>query len=180
MHCFRVHISLWIHHFFMPWLFYLKGAAPESGEPSVPYRFGDEGLRADVRRRTWGWMKSWTWPGNVLSKPRKISCALGCIQSSVATRAREGILPLHSCETPPGMLRPALGPSCGHLQNKRMWTCLRESRGSTKVLWHLCSGDRLRHLGLFSLGDRRLWGDFIMAFLLLKRDLKERWGQTFQ
>ena len=39
---------------------------------------------------------------------RKANCILGCIQSSVASRAREGILPLCSCETPPGVLQPAL------------------------------------------------------------------------
>ena len=44
---------------------------------------------------------------------QKANCILGCIQSSVASRAREGILPFLLCfsETPPGVLHPALEPS---------------------------------------------------------------------
>uniref|UniRef100_A0A663MBL4 Uncharacterized protein n=1 Tax=Athene cunicularia TaxID=194338 RepID=A0A663MBL4_ATHCN len=40
---------------------------------------------------------------------QKGSRVLGCIQSSVGSRAREGIRPLCSGETPPGVLCPALG-----------------------------------------------------------------------
>ena len=33
-----------------------------------------------------------------------------------------------------------------------------------KGMEHLCHKDRLRELGLFSLGKRRLWGDVKAAF----------------
>jgi len=42
---------------------------------------------------------------------QKANCPPGCIPSSVGSRAREGILPLCSGETPPGVLHPALEPS---------------------------------------------------------------------
>jgi len=42
---------------------------------------------------------------------QKANRILGCIKSSMASRSREGILPLCSGESPPGVLRPALEPS---------------------------------------------------------------------
>ena len=42
---------------------------------------------------------------------QKANRILGCIKSSVASRTREGILPLCSGATPPGVLCPALEPS---------------------------------------------------------------------
>ena len=41
---------------------------------------------------------------------QKANRILGCITSSVASRSREGILPLCSGETPPGVLCTALEP----------------------------------------------------------------------
>jgi len=41
---------------------------------------------------------------------QKANHILGCTKSSMASRSREGILPLCSGETPPGVLRPALEP----------------------------------------------------------------------
>ena len=46
------------------------------------------------------------------SQPRQPTIpVLGCITSSMASRSREGILPLCSGESPPGVLHPALEPS---------------------------------------------------------------------
>jgi len=41
---------------------------------------------------------------------QKANRILGCIKRSMASRSREGILPLYSALTPPGVLRPALEP----------------------------------------------------------------------
>ena len=79
---------------------------------------------------------------------------LGFIKRSVTNRSREVILPLCSCETPPGVQHPVLEPSAqgecglvgagseeGHKDDKRA--------GALPM-------DRLRELGLFSLEKRRL------------------------
>ena len=46
-------------------------------------------------------------------------------------------------------------------------------------LEHLCCEDRLRELGLFSLGKRRLQGDLIVAFQYLKGDSRKDGGNLF-
>jgi len=69
-------------------------------------------LRAALQKRTWGILKNekfdTCWQCELAAQ--KANHILGCITSSVASRASEGILPLCSGETPPGVLRPALKP----------------------------------------------------------------------
>ena len=109
---------------------------------------------------------------------QKANCVLGCIQSSVASRAREGILPLYS---------PLMRPPCSVVSSSGTPTS--EGHGparagpeeATKMirgLEHLPCEDRLRELGLFSLEKRRLQGDLIAAFQYLK-GATEKMGRGF-
>ncbi|KFQ69748.1 hypothetical protein N335_02739, partial [Phaethon lepturus] len=104
---------------------------------------------------------------------QKANRTLGGIQSSVASRSREGILPLSA------LARPHL-ESCIQLwspQHRKYMDLLeRAQRRAIKMIRgmeHLSYEDRLRELGLFSLEKRRLQGDLTAAFQYLKGAYKK-------
>jgi len=100
---------------------------------------------------------------------QKANRILGCIKRrSVASRLRDVILPLCSAETPPGVLHPALEPSAQE-RHGPVGAGPEKPTKMTRGVEHLSCEERLRELGLFSLRERRLWGDLTEAFQYLKR-----------
>ena len=108
--------------------------------------------------------KKWNVTQQCALAAQKANRVLVCIKSRVASRSREGILPLlHSGEAPPGVLCPALEPSAQG-RHGPVGVGPEEATKVVRGLEQLSCEERLRKLGLFSLDGRRLQGDLIAAF----------------
>ncbi|KAK4831502.1 LOW QUALITY PROTEIN: hypothetical protein QYF61_018086 [Mycteria americana] len=144
------------------------------GDPQHQYRLGDEGMESSPEKKNLGVLVDVKLD---MSQQRALAAQkanriLGCIKSSVASRSREVILPLHSALTPPAVLRPALEPSAQERQGP-VGAGPEEATRMIRGLEPLSCEERLRELGLFSLGMRRLQEDFIVAFQYLKGAYKK-------
>jgi len=98
----------------------------------------------------------------------------------VGSRSREGILSLCSA-----LMRPYM-ESCVQLwspqHRKDMNLLERDQRRATRMirgLEHLSYEERLRELGLFSLGKRRLLGKSYSSLPVPEGGLQESWRGTF-
>jgi len=152
------------------------------GNPRYQYRLGDEGIESRPAEKDLGVLVGEkldiSWPCTL--EAQKANRILGCTKSSVASRSKEGILPLCSA-----LVRPHL-QSCAQLwipqHRKEVDLLERVQRSATEMirgLEHLCYEERLRELGLFCLEKRRLQGDLIAAFQYLKGSYKKDGDKLF-
>jgi len=151
------------------------------GNPRYQYRLRDEGIESSAAKEDLGllvdekldtsWQRALTVQANHM---------LSWIKRSMASRSREGILPLCSA-----LVRPHL-QYCVQLWSpqyrKDIDLLERFQKRATKMirgLEHLSYEERLRELGLFSLEKRRVWGHLIATFQYLKGVYKKYGDRVF-
>ena len=139
------------------------------GNPWYQDMLGDEGIETSPAEKDLGVQVDEKLDMSRQYVPTAQNCILGCIKRSVASRLREVILPLYST-----LMIPHLEYCIqfwGPQQGKGVDLLKRVQRRVTKMIRgmeHLSYEEKLQELGLFSLEERRLQEDLIVAFHYLK------------
>ena len=111
-------------------------------------------------------------------RDQKASSILGCIKRRVASREREGVVPLYSALVRPHLEHCSLawGPQLKKGMEMLEWV-QRRATEMIRVLEHLSYDEKLSKLGLFSLGKRRQ--HLIVSFQYLEGVYKQEAGRLF-
>ncbi|RMC06631.1 hypothetical protein DUI87_16069 [Hirundo rustica rustica] len=150
------------------------------GNPKQNTGWVKNGLRAALRRN-WGVVVDKKLDKAQQCAVQKANCVLGCIQNSVASRAREVVSSLYSA-----LMRPH-PEHCvqlwGFQQKKDVELLQQVQRGIAKMikgLEHLYHEDRWRNLELSILENRLLWRDHTVSFQCLKGAYRKAGEEFFK
>jgi len=146
--------------------------------PSIDTGWGMKGLRAALRRRTWGywWMKSWAWAGNVCSQPRWPTISWAESPAVWPAGQGRGFCPSALLWWDP--TSPA--SSSGAPSTRRTWNCWSRSRGGQQkrsegwsTIW------KAERVGAVQPGEEKAAGRSYGAFQYLKGAYKKDGHKLF-